>query len=120
MGDRGLRQMYRRARNFVSAFLPLLPLSICPGCGSGGSEAAGSPTQASTVTTAPATVNQAPTISVASLENAHVGLSYSFQPTASDPESDALTFSTENLPPWAAFDETTGRISGTPGEADAG
>ena len=39
---------------------------------------------------------------------------YSFTPTASDPNGDALTFSITNTPPWATFNTSSGRLSGTP------
>jgi hypothetical protein len=74
----------------------------------------------STDTSAPASVNQAPTITLSSPENAQVGSSYTYQPTASDPEGDALKFTAENLPSWATINSTTGRISGIPGADDAG
>jgi hypothetical protein len=45
---------------------------------------------------------------------------YNLQPAASDPDGDALTFTAENLPPWASIDAKTGRISGTPAAADVG
>ena len=46
--------------------------------------------------------------------------SYSFTPTATDPDDSELTFSVTNLPQWASFDTATGKISGTPGNADVG
>ena len=45
---------------------------------------------------------------------------YSFKPTASDPDGDALTFSIANKPSWANFNSGTGRITGTPKSGDAG
>jgi hypothetical protein len=48
------------------------------------------------------------------------GQEYSFQPSASDPNGDTLTFSVVNLPVWATFNESTGRISGTPTSAEVG
>ena len=48
------------------------------------------------------------------------GNNYSFTPTASDPDGDALTFSVVNLPPWASFNSNTGRFWGTPSSANAG
>lgn len=45
---------------------------------------------------------------------------FSFQPSASDPDSTNLTFSASNLPPWASINRSTGRISGTPTVADIG
>jgi hypothetical protein len=47
-----------------------------------------------------------------------VGQQYSFQPTASDPDGQALTFSITNKPSWANLDATTGRLSGTPPTAN--
>jgi len=42
------------------------------------------------------------------------GSAYSFQPTASDADGDTLTFSIANIPAWASFNTSTGRLSGTP------
>lgn len=44
--------------------------------------------------------------------------SYSYTPTASDPNGDVLTFTIENMPPWASFNAATGQLSGTPAPAD--
>jgi hypothetical protein len=62
--------------------------------------------------------NSPPTISGNPSTLATAGQSYSFRPTASDPDGDALTFSIAGRPSWATFSTTTGRLSGTPGAAD--
>ncbi len=66
------------------------------------------------ITVSAATSNKAPLISGTPATTATVGSAYSFQPTASDPEGKALSFSIANKPSWAAFDTKTGRLSGTP------
>jgi hypothetical protein len=38
-----------------------------------------------------------------------------FQPTASDPNGNTLTFSITSKPSWASFNTSTGRLQGTPG-----
>jgi len=43
-----------------------------------------------------------------------VGNMYDFEPSASDPDGDSLTFSVTNRPTWASFDASTGRLSGQP------
>jgi hypothetical protein len=48
------------------------------------------------------------------------GQPYQFSPTASDPDSRALTFSVSNLPPWASFDAASGSLTGTPTASEAG
>jgi hypothetical protein len=65
-----------------------------------------------------AAANRAPTISGTPLTSILVALGYSFQPSASDPDGDTLTFSIQNRPAWATFNTTTGRLSGTPGLTD--
>lgn len=62
--------------------------------------------------------NAAPTILGQPGSSAVVGQSYSFQPAASDPNGDTLSFSVVNLPAWATFNTVTGRISGMPSSAD--
>lgn len=64
--------------------------------------------------------NQSPVISGTPSTTTEVGESYSFTPTASDPDGDQLVFTATNLPGWASVDSTTGRVSGVPGEQDAG
>ena len=65
-----------------------------------------------------AAANRPPTISGTPLLSTVVGLLYSFQPSASDPDGNALTFSIQNRPSWATFNTATGRLSGTPGLLD--
>lgn len=48
------------------------------------------------------------------------GTLISFKASASDPEEDAITYSSENLPPGATFDKNTASFSWTPSYTDAG
>ena len=64
--------------------------------------------------------NRPPVISGSPATSIVEGQSYSFIPTASDPDGDPLTFSVSNRPPWAAFNTATGRLSGTPGAGAVG
>ena len=58
--------------------------------------------------------NRAPSISGSPAISVEVDSNYSFIPTAIDLDGDTLTFSVENLPTWAVFDNTTGSLNGTP------
>ena len=60
------------------------------------------------------TANRAPTIAGTPAKTASVGVAYSFRPTASDPDGNALTFSIVNKPSWATFSTSSGQLSGTP------
>ena len=71
-------------------------------------------------TTPPPSTNQVPRISGTPITVLRVGDMYSFQPGASDPDGDTLSFSIENRPTWADFNRTTGRLSGTPNAANVG
>ncbi len=64
--------------------------------------------------------NSAPTISGSAPTVAQVGVAYSFQPTANDPDDDALQFSATGLPAWASVDAATGRVWGTPPAGEEG
>lgn len=64
--------------------------------------------------------NDPPSISGSAPTSVTVGNTYSFTPTAQDPDGDALSFSISNLPRWATFDTATGRLSGTPASAEVG
>lgn len=61
-----------------------------------------------------------PTISGNPPTQARAGQSYSFTPTAGDPNGKTLSFSVQNKPSWATFSIATGQLSGTPGSADVG
>jgi hypothetical protein len=68
--------------------------------------------------TAPA--NRAPTITGSPITSITAGNAYTFTPVGSDPDGNSLTFAIQNLPSWATFNASTGRLSGTPGAANAG
>jgi len=131
-------------RDSVRAVLLLGAMALIHGCGGGGGGAstgnsnpdasapapvvpapapAPAPAPGNDPAPAPAPApagNSAPTISGAASATAQVGAAFSFQPAASDADGDALTFSAENLPPWASIDAKTGQISGTPAAGDVG
>jgi hypothetical protein len=65
--------------------------------------------------TVSAPLNRAPTITGAPPTAVMQGTAYAFQPTASDPDGNALTFAVANAPAWGSFNAATGRLSGTPG-----
>ena len=62
--------------------------------------------------------NGTPEISGSPATAITAGQFYSFQPSASDPDGDSLTFSVSNLPTWASFSSTSGRLFGTPDDSD--
>jgi hypothetical protein len=64
--------------------------------------------------------NTAPKISGTPSTSVTAGNAYSFTPTASDANGDALTFSISNKPSWASFSTSTGRLSGTPSTSQVG
>ncbi len=61
-------------------------------------------------------VNTPPEISGTPDTLAYVDKVYTFIPTATDADGDTLTFSIQNLPPWATFDTSTGTLTGIPTE----
>jgi hypothetical protein len=61
--------------------------------------------------------NTAPEINGSPATAVTVGNNYVFQPSASDADRDPLTFTINGRPSWASFDNSTGRLSGTPGSA---
>jgi hypothetical protein len=68
----------------------------------------------------PPASNTAPRISGAPGTSVQAQSGYSFRPTASDPEGQTLSFSIANKPAWAAFNTTTGTLSGTPARNQSG
>lgn len=57
--------------------------------------------------------NNTPTIGGSPATSIATGGAYSFKPTASDPNGDALTFTIQKKPGWATFNSSTGLLSGT-------
>jgi len=98
------RQGLRNAANLSA--ITLLALAGCGGTGY--SLSSPPPTSEASAGNAP------PTISGQASVSAVAGRTYSFTPLATDSNGDPLTFAISNLPSWAAFDVSTGRLSGTP------
>jgi hypothetical protein len=67
-----------------------------------------------------AAANRAPTISGTPATSVNAGSAYTFQPSGADADGDTLTYNIQNLPSWATFNSSTGRLSGTPQAAAAG
>ena len=64
--------------------------------------------------------NLPPIISGTPATTLSAGSSYSFTPSAADPDGDPLTFRATNTPVWATFNTSTGALTGTPTEANVG
>ena len=67
-----------------------------------------------------AAANRAPTISGTPPTSVTAGVAYNFQPTGADADGDTLTYTIQNKPSWATFNDTTGKLSGTPTTGQAG
>jgi hypothetical protein len=106
-----------RARSVLSTLtLVLCASAALTGCKSGGGESGGSVTSPASIPVTPTgpVSNSAPTISGTAIANVAVSTPYSFSPTASDADGDALTFQIQNKPAWATFNTVNGTLSGTP------
>ncbi|MCU7932040.1 MAG: hypothetical protein KZQ90_14655 [Candidatus Thiodiazotropha sp. (ex Codakia rugifera)] len=68
----------------------------------------------------PQPVNQVPVISGTPASAVDAGDVYSFSPTATDGDTDTLSFSVANLPNWADFNTQNGTVSGSPTDQDVG
>jgi hypothetical protein len=66
------------------------------------------------------TTNVAPSISGSPAITVAAGTAYAFQPVASDPNGDALTYGITGKPSWATFSTTSGALTGTPAAAQVG
>jgi len=105
MRDIAIIEFMKNSR-YLKLAIGILALSALYGCSSGAD------TQENK--TASLVAQRPPTISGSPRTTTPATMSYQFIPTASDPDGDALTFQITNRPSWAAFDPTTGRLSGVP------
>lgn len=109
-------------RNTVLGAAASVVLAACGGGGESDAGASAPPPSSSPPPPPPANgqANTPPTIAGSPLTGVVVGAPYQFQPTASDADGDALTFSIDNQPGWTTFDSATGKLSGTPATGDVG
>ncbi|MCU7877560.1 MAG: hypothetical protein KZQ84_12310 [Candidatus Thiodiazotropha sp. (ex Lucinoma borealis)] len=68
----------------------------------------------------PQPVNQVPVIGGNPASAVDAGDAYRFSPTATDGDTDTLSFSVANLPNWADFNTQNGTVSGSPTDQDVG
>jgi hypothetical protein len=66
------------------------------------------------------TSNLPPIISGTPPTKLFAGTSYSFQPSAADPNGDSISFKAQNLPTWLSLDANSGLVTGAPQEANVG
>ena len=64
--------------------------------------------------------NRAPVVSGTPSTSVVAGSGYAFRPSGSDPEGRALAWSITNRPSWAAFNTSTGALTGTPTSSHVG
>ena len=86
-------------------------------CGGGGD---GDSAQSAPQNPGPGGGNAAPTIQGQPGTSVLAGQAYNFRPTANDANGDTLTFTAANLPGWAAINQSTGAVTGTPASSDVG
>jgi Putative Ig domain len=109
----------RTVRFFVCALAVVAAGCNGDGVSTNSSTPASTASTSTTPPTATASVNP-PSISGTPIATVVAGTKYSFQPSASDTDGDALTFSIDNIPKWATFDTASGLLTGTPTTSDVG
>ena len=112
------------ARLLHAALCTLLLVGVAA-CGDETSSGTDSVANGTDSTTDPATGSVTaksfgPTISGSPATIVNAGTNYWFQPTASAAAGATLKFSVQNKPDWAAFDATSGRLTGSPTAAQVG
>ena len=115
----------RRLPHYLLCAAIAVAISACGGTGGDSGSDASTSASPSSVSSTPPTASDTLSVSPPSISGTPgttvvVGAKYSFQPSASDTDGDALTFSVENLPSWATFDTTSGTLSGTPVSSNVG
>lgn len=107
---------------FVTKMSVVVAAVAVAGCGGDGSSLPSSLRSAVPSGSTMGSISSADTLAISGTPAgaAVVGMPYSFQPTVTDEQSAKLTFSVSNKPAWAAFDSSTGRLSGTPSAVDVG
>lgn len=103
-------------RFFKVILIGIILIGLVVGCGGGDSDTILN----STAPGSTASGNTTPAISGTPMSSVVVAGAYSFTPTASDADGDALLFYIENMPSWASFDASTGTLTGTPQNGDRG
>jgi hypothetical protein len=101
-------------RTCVLGMLCVLAAAVLAGCGGGGGSASNAVVQSGPPPPTAPTINGTPPTQITA------GQAYSFTPTASGPSGTTLSFSVQNLPPWATFSIASGAVSGTPSSANVG
>jgi hypothetical protein len=110
-----MRLMKFQATKVTGLLAIALLIAACGGGGDDKSAESGAPQNPPTGgSNAPPTIQGAPGTSILA------GQAYNFRPTASDPNGDTLTFTATNLPAWAALNQSTGAVTGTPASSDVG
>jgi hypothetical protein len=107
--DSAARRAFDHRVSVAKIGVLVMGIVLLAACGGGDEEVAAAPPG-----------NQAPTISGSPPTTVMQNQSYTFTPTASDPNSDTLTFSITGMPGWATFNSATGRLSGTPTAGNVG
>jgi hypothetical protein len=111
-------------RLLVVGFLGAVMVAGCGGdnspFSSTGAASTGSSSTGSSSSGGSSTIASVPAISGSPATSVVAGQHYSFLPAASDSNNSALTFSIQNTPDWATFNNSTGQLSGTPTAAEVG
>lgn len=98
----------------LTLMIALSALAGCKGGGGGSQDSSSTSTPSTGAAVTDASVNHTPTIGGSAPTQASANAAYSFKPTASDVDGDAVTFQIQNKPSWATFSTVDGRLSGTP------
>jgi len=99
----------------IPLLLTVASLLVCSGCKMAENEAPDTDANTASISS-----NSPPSIFGTPDAATLIGDVYSFTPDANDADGDPMTFSIKNLPSWASFNASTGRISGQPTLGDIG
>jgi hypothetical protein len=103
-----------------AAFLSTVIATMLAGCNAVEADAPAAQQPGSSPPPQTASNNSQPSISGAPATSTVAGITYLFQPIATDSDGDRLAFTVAGLPAWARIDTQSGKVYGTPTMADIG